>query len=493
MRELLTCGVIRSYNLCWFCGFLKAGYRKPTRAIKSVLCPCLDKLWRCASQCRVDAGYRLPWHYDNAAQKTIGRPAPQIPACGTPRSSRSWFEPPLPAWQSRCLRTCLHRQAGNAHAVPHRTSTLVASGKILCLVAWQEWKAQNSRHLGFLRHIWLFCLPGQKRLGRGVGGLQVAIKAVPRHCPNERDFETMKRPAGMSRRNLLWASTFSTWTCKIVSCGGLPKASKAEKCPPQESEDPSHSMFHANSKSLSAHPEPFLAVFVSKDLLRDPKLEPRSTSGALHEWTPRSDDRVPCSCCPSGCLSSGRLWRSIFRSQNVQSTPCSDHFWKLRCQKSARRCGAKHISQSKCTKHTMLGPLLEVAMSRKCTSLWREAHFEVKMYKTPHAAPLLEVEMSKKRNQTDYNSTTLQLQLHYTTLHPAVVGEVTDQVTTATIVTTPKKHNSNHISVHQWIRSAIRDSQQATSPIGFLFLKLPPPPCAVLLVYIYIMCVCVCN
>ena len=38
-----------------------------------------------------------------------------------------------------------------------------------------------------------------------------------------------------------------------------------------------------------------------------------------------------------------------------------------------------------------------------------------------------------------YNSTTpqLQLQLHNTTLHPAVVGEVTDQVTTATIATTP--------------------------------------------------------
>ena len=39
-----------------------------------------------------------------------------------------------------------------------------------------------------------------------------------------------------------------------------------------------------------------------------------------------------------------------------------------------------------------------------------------------------------------------------------------------------KKHSSNHLSVHQWIRSAIRDSQQLTSPIGFLFLKLPPPP-----------------
>ena len=37
--------------------------------------------------------------------------------------------------------------------------------------------------------------------------------------------------------------------------------------------------------------------------------------------------------------------RSTFRSQNVQNTPFSDHFWKLRCRKSARRCGAKHISK----------------------------------------------------------------------------------------------------------------------------------------------------
>ena len=76
--------------------------------------------------------------------------------------------------------------------------------------------------------------------------------------------------------------------------------------------------------------------------------------------------------------------RSTFPSQNVQNTPWSDHFWKLRCRKSACRCGAKHISKSKCTKHTMVGPLLEVAMSKKCTPLWREAHFEVKMYKTHH-------------------------------------------------------------------------------------------------------------
>ena len=77
--------------------------------------------------------------------------------------------------------------------------------------------------------------------------------------------------------------------------------------------------------------------------------------------------------------------RSTFWSQNVQNTPCSDHFWKLRYWKSARRCGVKHILKSKCTKHTILGPLLEVEMSKKCTPLWREAHFEVKMYKTHHS------------------------------------------------------------------------------------------------------------
>ena len=55
--------------------------------------------------------------------------------------------------------------------------------------------------------------------------------------------------------------------------------------------------------------------------------------------------------------------RSTFPSQNVQSTPFSDHFWKLRCRKRARRFGAKHVSKSKCLKHHMFGPLLDVQMS----------------------------------------------------------------------------------------------------------------------------------
>ena len=45
----------------------------------------------------------------------------------------------------------------------------------------------------------------------------------------------------------------------------------------------------------------------------------------------------------------------------------------------ARRYSAKHISKSKRRKHTILGALLGVDMSKKCTQLWREAHFQVKM------------------------------------------------------------------------------------------------------------------
>ena len=109
--------------------------------------------------------------------------------------------------------------------------------------------------------------------------------------------------------------------------------------------------------------------------------------------------------------------RSTFRSENVQSTPAPDHFWKLRCRKSAGHCGAKHISKSKCTKHYMFAPLLEVQMSKKCTPLWREAHFEVKTLKTPRVlGPLLEVQMSLR--YTALHSTTLgSSTLHYNTQH----------------------------------------------------------------------------
>ena len=121
--------------------------------------------------------------------------------------------------------------------------------------------------------------------------------------------------------------------------------------------------------------------------------------------------------------------RSTFPSQNVQSTPGSDHFWKFRCRKSARRCGAKHISKSKCTKHHMFAPLLEVRMSKKCTPLWREGHFEVKMLKTPGFGPLLEVRMSLRRFASLHYTTTLHYTtLHYTTLHYITLHSTTLQL-----------------------------------------------------------------
>ena len=108
--------------------------------------------------------------------------------------------------------------------------------------------------------------------------------------------------------------------------------------------------------------------------------------------------------------------RSTCRSQNVQDTPCSDHFWKSRCRESGRRCGAKHISKSKCTKHHMFAPLLEVRMLKKCTLLWREAHFEVKMLKTLGV------------RTTFWGSDVASLRfttLHYTTLHSTTLHDTT--------------------------------------------------------------------
>ena len=35
--------------------------------------------------------------------------------------------------------------------------------------------------------------------------------------------------------------------------------------------------------------------------------------------------------------------QSTFASEKAKNTPRLDHFWKLRCRKSARCCGSKHI------------------------------------------------------------------------------------------------------------------------------------------------------
>ena len=73
--------------------------------------------------------------------------------------------------------------------------------------------------------------------------------------------------------------------------------------------------------------------------------------------------------------------KSMFGSENVKKLRVRDHFLKFRCRKIARGCGEKHIRKWKCTKHHIPRALLEVLMSKKCTPLWRKAHFEVKMLK----------------------------------------------------------------------------------------------------------------
>ena len=81
--------------------------------------------------------------------------------------------------------------------------------------------------------------------------------------------------------------------------------------------------------------------------------------------------------------------RSIFVSRNAQNTTWAEPFWKLRCSKMARRCGAKHICKSKCGKTDGYGPLFGGLMSKNCTPLWREAHLQVKMLKTPAFCSIL--------------------------------------------------------------------------------------------------------
>ena len=143
--------------------------------------------------------------------------------------------------------------------------------------------------------------------------------------------------------------------------------------------------------------------------------------------------------------------RSTFASQNVQNTRGADHFWQLRCRKSARCCGAKHICKSKRAKNHMFAPLLEVQMSKKCTPLWREAHFEVKILKTQgfrttfggsdvaslHYTTLhyTTLHYTALHYTTQHNTTTTTTQLHSTMLHYSPLLSTTLNHTTLHYVT----------------------------------------------------------
>ena len=112
--------------------------------------------------------------------------------------------------------------------------------------------------------------------------------------------------------------------------------------------------------------------------------------------------------------------RSTFPSQNVQNTRGSDHFWRLRCRKSARRCGAKHEN---------------VQNTRGSDHFWMfRCRFASLHYTSLHYITL---------HYTTGHYTTL----HYTTLHSATLHYTTLHYTT--FRHTPRHHNTLHYTARQ--------------------------------------------
>ena len=129
--------------------------------------------------------------------------------------------------------------------------------------------------------------------------------------------------------------------------------------------------------------------------------------------------------------------RSTFPSQNVQNTPCSDHFWKLRCRKSARRCGAKHISYIT-RRYTPLRYNYNYTTTLHYTPLHStKLHYTTLHYTTLHSTTLHYTTLpSATLHYITLHYTTLQLQLHnYTPLHSTTLNYTTLNCTTLHYIT----------------------------------------------------------
>ena len=79
------------------------------------------------------------------------------------------------------------------------------------------------------------------------------------------------------------------------------------------------------------------------------------------------------------------LWREAhFQVKMYKTHQPRTTFWSCDVEK-VHAVVARSTFPSENVQNTRSGPLLEAAMSKKCTPLWREAHFQVKMYKTHHS------------------------------------------------------------------------------------------------------------
>jgi hypothetical protein len=128
-------------------------------------------------------------------------------------------------------------------------------------------------------------------------------------------------------------------------------------------------------------------------------------------------------------------------SKSKCAKPFSDHFWKLRCRKSARRWTGKQIPKSKCKKTAGFGALLDV---------------ELRCRKSARRCGAKHISKSKSTN-----STTLHYNYDYNydcaTPHYIQQLRLGDHCKHCSPF---KKHNSKHLSVHQCIRAAISESQE---------------------------------
>ena len=121
-------------------------------------------------------------------------------------------------------------------------------------------------------------------------------------------------------------------------------------------------------------------------------------------------------------------WREAdFQVRMLKIIPGSEHFLTLRCRKSARRCGAKHISKSKCYKHHMFGPIFEswdvvlrgrrkgLCTLSKVSKTWGFCSISTTTATTLHSTPLqLQAQLLL---QLQYFASLHYTRLHYTTLH----------------------------------------------------------------------------
>ena len=134
---------------------------------------------------------------------------------------------------------------------------------------------------------------------------------------------------------------------------------------------------------------------------------------------------------------------STFPSQNVKNTRVSDHSWRFRCRKSACRCGAKHISKSKCTKHTRSGPLLAVDVALHYT--YTPLHYNYNYTTTLHYTP---VHSTTLNYSTPHYITLHYAPLHYTTLYHITLLHYTTPHYTTLHYTTLSSTTLHYLTLH---------------------------------------------